>query len=1203
MTQTPLLVPVQLHALVVNDMVRKGQNFQRWRMNYRNLENFGSPMPAAFSDNTAAHWNNEPEANGIYLHWLLPRALRHGMQDAATSSTRYPLVPNRWLVTRTSGELDSRQVAAWVVESDFLDPNEGTTPYIDPGSPQQLKVTNIGRAVPLDQWSESGAPMFLDATGPGDVTFSAFQPYGENVFSFHDPLTEVGAGTVSYLVSGWYSDPAKDVLAGVVDKAGFDARLAELGWTIDPQPTDVCNTSLYTGASNAIGWDPAGPIPQSDRPDTATLAVGNSSIDALTALIGDQAVGNEKIHARLLEAFQYNLLPVLDQPNGPLLLDRAIHKAWYGTANARFAWQIIREPDDPQSTPGAPDYPDTPVDWDDPNLSPDWLGTLNRDQQALDLSAMSLQALQARLYDLWWTAGLFEFLPPTQQRALAAEDSRFSIARFDRELDPANPGGLAAIVVEQARLVETAAGKVPTGATQEELDTAARKFAAARGLPEGYRLRRFNSNAFYKPNDPVVLVAGAKSGDLLLERETLACRVAGQLVSGLEYAQTTRVNVAAMQGTIPVPDLTRVPIVMPALFDEAFFLDAASATMIASTALHDPAQPVIDALAKQIGECKDMIGTLPEIARPPWQQPWIPMFLMWKVQFYPIAHDRDGADNWTFDGEEYRLTDPDLPAASPKFFDLSGTTLLTPQARFNFRRRLEDFQVRHPDLDSTELSALDTFIEDTDGWDFLSQTLDGFNHLLLRRDGEANRVPASDSPIGKLIGDEHGFVPVLGPVPQPFRGWPTSDFQQMRSGQFCFERLAVVDLFGQSIEVVNSTNYEKFAPVRSPDLTPPVPIMALGPQRFIQLSPRILQPAQIQLNFLSATDDSKIVIQNSGTNPVCAWILPNHIDRALSCYGPDGNFVGELREIVDANGDRKVSWDFGPGVGQADLGKLPHLNEMVAGLVKAGPDAFVTYYRTIDETLWTIDPLGARSDQNLSVLVGRPLAMVRLAVDYDLAGMPMTDPSWQWTFGAAPPEFLGYTFPVRLGEVALRDDGLIGYFTGDDYSRFNAVRLPDGGMVPLNSDYVRAIEPGNFLDLSFARSSNAAVTMLVDPRAPVHATTGILPQVEVSIDEKFVEPALAAMNVTFHAGPLLSRTTTVAAVGPPGTPVDPLATNTSVILPLPSERNGTWDWLQFDGKEWEAFDLQQSDQLADFSNDNAQLRSGLMRLRGAIDKT
>lgn len=1203
MTQTPpLIVPVELHALVVNDMVRKGQNFQRWRMNYRNLDSFGSPMPAAFSDNTAADWNNEPQANGVYLHWMLPRALRHGVQETAASKTVYPLVPNRWLVTRISGPLDARQATAWVIESDFLDPDAGTTPYVDPRSPQELKVTNIGRAVPIGLWHETGAEMFLDATGPGDVTFSAFQPYGENVFSFHDPLTGVRAGTVSYLVSGWYSDPAQDILAGVFDKKSFDQRLAKLGWTVDAQLSDVCNTSIYTGASNAIGWDPGGPIPHSDRPDSATLAIGNTAIDALTALIGKQAVGNDRIHARLLEAFQYNLLPVLDQPNGPLLLERAIHKAWYGTANARFEWEIIRDPDDPPNTPEKPEYPDAPVDWDDPNLSPDWLGTLNRDQSDLDIAVMELRELQARLYAMWWTAGTFEFLPPNQQRALADTDARFSAAGFADELESRKSSSLAALVVKQAGVVEAAAGRVPVGATQKELDEAARLFAERHGLPNGYRLRRVNGAPFFQPNDPVVLIAGAKSGDLLIDRDLLPCRMVSELVSGLVYAGTTKIDVAAMQGTIPVPDLARFPIIVPALFDEAFFLDAASATMIATTALHDPSASVIDALAKQIGAGRDMIGTLPAIARPPWQQPWVPMFLMWKVQFYPIPHDANGVENWTFDGEEYELTDPALPAASPKFFGLSGTTLLTPQAQFNFRRRLEEFQARHPDLDPEELSALDKFIEDTDGWDFLSQTLDGFNQLLLCRDGEANRIPASDSTIGKLIGDEHGFVPALGPVPQPFRGWPASDFQQFRSGQFCFERLAIVDLFGQTIELVNSANYERFALVRSPDLVPPVPIMALGPERFVQLSPRILQPAQIRLSFLSAVDDKKIVSQHSGTNPVCAWILPNHIDRALSCYDPEGIFVGELRVIVDADGQRAVSWEFGPGVSLAQLGKLPHLDEMVAGLVKAGPDAFVAFYRTIDETLWTIDPLGARGDQNLSVLVGRPLAMVRVAVDYELAGVPMTDPSWQWTFGTAPPEFLDYTFPVRLGEVALRDDGLIGYFTGQNYAQFNAVRLPDGAPDTLDADYVRAIAPGNFLDLSFAGSSIANVTMLVDPRAPVHATTGILPQVDVKIGEQFVEHALAAMEVTFHAGPLLSRTTTVTAVGPRGTLIDPQAAITSVILPIPSERNGTWDWLQFDGSAWQAFDLQQSDQLADFSNDEAQLRSGLMRLRGAIDK-
>ncbi|RAI24628.1 hypothetical protein, partial [Rhodoplanes serenus] len=31
-----------------------------------------------------------------------------------------------------------------------------------------------------------------------------------------------------------------------------------------------------------------------------------------------------------------------------------------------------------------------------------------------------------------------------------------------------------------------------------------------------------------------------------------------------------------------------------------------------------------------------------------------------------------------------------------------------------------------------------------------------------------------------------------------------------------------------------------------------------------------------------------------GANPVCGWIVPNHLDRSLALYAPDGSAWGEL---------------------------------------------------------------------------------------------------------------------------------------------------------------------------------------------------------------------------------------------------------------------------------------------------------------------
>src|SRR5262249_45845840 len=196
-----------------------------------------------------------------------------------------------------------------------------------------------------------------------------------------------------------------------------------------------------------------------------------------------------------------------------------------------------------------------------------------------------------------------------------------------------------------------------------------------------------------------------------------------------------------------------------------------------------------------------------------------------------------------------------------------------------------------------------------------------------------------------------------------------------------------------------------------------------------------------------------------------------------------------------------------------------------ASLIGAGPlareQAFEAFLRVIDATMWTIEPLGSRADQNVSVLVGRPLALIRARLAVALSGPPLVDSSWPATITPPPPGFLADAFAVRLGGLGARDDGLMGYFAGDDYTSFNSVAAPD---VRLTQDYVRQIgplgtTPGNYLRLTAAPGAAQEATLLVDPRAAVHAVTGLFPVVAFGLPTGSVD-ALGALEITFRVGPL-----------------------------------------------------------------------------------
>ncbi|MFC7590782.1 hypothetical protein ACFQYP_49210 [Nonomuraea antimicrobica] len=128
----------------------------------------------------------------------------------------------------------------------------------------------------------------------------------------------------------------------------------------------------------------------------------------------------------------------------------------------------------------------------------------------------------------------------------------------------------------------------------------------------------------------------------------------------------------------------------------------------------------------------------------------------------------------------------------------------------------------------------------------------------------------------------------------------------------------------------------------------------------------------------------------------------------------------------------------------------------------------------------------------------------------------------------AAPVFTGHRFEVRLGDQAARDDGLIGYFTADGaagyrYDRFHSLISPDDGQ-----DYVTQIGPpgpapdGNYLRLTFADPAPTRLLLLLDPRAAVHATSGITPTATATVPPSHVDDALRHLQVLFRFGPVLT---------------------------------------------------------------------------------
>jgi hypothetical protein len=359
---------------------------------------------------------------------------------------------------------------------------------------------------------------------------------------------------------------------------------------------------------------------------------------------------------------------------------------------------------------------------------------------------------------------------------------------------------------------------------------------------------------------------------------------------------------------------------------------------------------------------------------------------------------------------------------------------------------------------------------------------------------------------------------------------------------------------------------------------------------YIQLPPALLQPARLDFDLISAAREAvKFSLSGQTADPICGWVLPNHLDRSLMAYDAQGSALGEMAVGFNPSNQPEVCWNPAPGSRYTTLTQIAdairHFGPFLLALKLQGPAAFTAFLHAIDETLWTTAPMGAVFDQSLTVLMGRPLAMVRAQLQFELNGAPYLDPSWLYTFKPADPAVTGYEFAIELGNVSRLEDGLIGYFVEDNYATFNVVGQAG---VPAN-EYLRPIGlDNNYIYLPFDGKTVTHVSMLVDPRAVVHATTAILPTVVLSLPPQLVSDALARMDVTFRVNGILTDQTHSSA-------------GTTILLPVPKEKTGAWSWLEKDAVgDWTPYATGPNDTTARLSNVPPVLRRGLIQLRSAL---
>jgi len=234
-------------------------------------------------------------------------------------------------------------------------------------------------------------------------------------------------------------------------------------------------------------------------------------------------------------------------------------------------------------------------------------------------------------------------------------------------------------------------------------------------------------------------------------------------------------------------------------------------------------------------------------------------------------------------------------------------------------------------------------------------------------------------------------------------------------------------------------------------------------------------------------------------------------------------------------------------------GQNRHLRELAVALGGSTPAAFRAFWQAADDAIPQIVPAAPASRAGLAALVGRPLALVQASLLLQRQGLAALDQTYATLsggqFAATDHQAGGVGFPVVLGDLERLDDGLVGYFKQAANGGYDTATFYS--QAATGSDPAVVIpSPTNLLLGAQATSETAPDTepfatkllMLIDPRAAVHATMGILPTQSLVIPPDQYTDTLAGLELSFPVKPLLR-----AAGG--------------LAVPLPAAAGYAWSWI------------------------------------------
>ncbi|KAK3307147.1 uncharacterized protein B0T15DRAFT_166212 [Chaetomium strumarium] len=1163
-------------------------------------------------DPSAADYSS-PEFSPLPNRWLVIRKLD---PDAPTTLPKGAQVDavTAWIIEGDrvrhidDDELDGKDLQVDV--SPFI-----TSKSQDATDPTKIALAEqaeifIGYKTNAQGWAEKAGLDRADLTvvSASNHLFPDYQPHCSNVFSTLDDFActidgqpgHLTGAVASYYVMGWHSDSANDPL-GNLDPHGtttrgdrIRSRSMGLNGTLPyPKPVQdwldakTASRVLCHGAMYGVRWDantlpPKVPANKASEhlTDDMPVAVGTTPMDALLAYVDAHQIAD-------LEKDLHALEPLLRARDDGVQAQRAATDELQNWNHARTSggvhWHFQNEAGKEAQTP--------------PAIDADNLEALNQAQRLADATARQLVPLRWEMFSYWW-----------QFVCLSAEDRKK--AAYPLESLSARFAALDKLYHDQQAQVTnlskdtTMFRKLPTPGVHPEFAEARDPTLLVGGIQAGWpddyldTLRVRLDSQLIRPDSALVPpgsgMAPYCTTVLPAELQPTAAALAQEFIT-LEGGKQRAVD--------PPPDASSS---YPPLYHD--------------TGKHGaPGQPFRD----QWGDTQPWFPLFVEWEVEYFHIPWPDWELngerkdqldpRWKLG---IRHGFELAaahisDTRTLSGRILLLPQPNfsLQAAIQDLWSNTDPRVLEkylpdPKQRETVRDTAYTLPFLSAPLDgfAAELITLakGTHVKPNVRFPQTGYAISGIQPL-----PDAVAGPFGKAELG-IVGAESELTPfgrlVLFdmPSPSPSTGG-TGDttgplpFKPARHGQFRFSKLNIVDKFGQAISAIDPRYGHEhdeavypclssyFAPQQLAGGQPNAvrPPARPGYCEFAQVPPAINQPARLNCTFVK--HDERWDRDKTGyaywrpttewESPVWGWVVLNYADYGVQIFLPDGTFYREVRLASPtapghtSAGAKWLPFD-PPATPPAGTGQLDRLLERLAALDQTYLLSFLAMLgASLDATASAPSAYGTF----LNSLVGRPLALVNAAWSLELATDACKDQSSldghehkkQQTslLDNGDGEHV-YQFPLKLGDKARANDGLVGYFPaqqtdtpqpGDEldldvaYTYYPAApgELAPGHQRPTTTE---PIGPDNYPKLqafwcppdrytppavtdpqtaarNYARDWNAALRvfgLIVDPFVPVTSFTGgVQPAGSLALPPWTWQAALHRMTAFFHAGPLL----------------------------------------------------------------------------------